>query len=194
MEEEEPEDKSVTRMKSVISAMVNKLKVKIDSTEKVLSDKLRVLDRDGDGEISYDDVKEVIGKVMKRGSSTEESVSQLFSLLDSNKDGKVSVAELLHYIHKKKESMEAEVLEVRPLFIFLFHLSFVDNIWLSLLNQKAQMKAAAAAAEKEKEKMQKEKQHQQQQQQQQTIKSPQEVSPAISSSVDGAKPSVGPKD
>ena len=118
VEEDEPEDKSVTRMKSVISAMVNKLKVKIDSTEKVLSDKLRVLDRDDDGEISYDDVKEFIGKVMKQNSSTEESVVQLFSLLDSNKDGKVSVAELLHYIHKKKESMEEEKLKVRyvPLF------------------------------------------------------------------------------
>lgn len=113
VEEEEPEDKSVTRMKSVISAMVNKLKVKIDTTEKVLSDKLRVLDRDDDGEISYDDVKEFIGKVMKQNSSTEESVVQLFSLLDSNKDGKVSVAELLHYIHKKKESMEEEKLKVR---------------------------------------------------------------------------------
>eukprot|EP01032_Pedospumella_encystans_P021364 gene21364-24237_t len=127
VEEDEPEDKSVTRMKSVISAMVNKLKVKIDSTEKVLSDKLRVLDRDDDGEISYDDVKEFIGKVMKQNSSTEESVVQLFSLLDSNKDGKVSVAELLHYIHKKKESMEEEKL-------------------------KAQMEAAAAAAAAEKEK------------------------------------------
>ena len=110
---EEPEDKSVTRMKSAISAMVSKLKVKIDTTEKVLGDKLKVLDRDGDGQISYDEVKDVIGTVMKRGASTDESVEQLFSLLDSNKDGKVSVAELLHYIHKKKETMEAEVLEVR---------------------------------------------------------------------------------
>lgn len=110
--EEEPEDKSVTRMKSAISSMVSKLKVKIDTTEKILGDKLKVLDKDGDGEISFDEVKAVVGTVMKKGASTEESVEQLFGLLDSNKDGKVSVAELLHYIHKKKESMEAEVLEV----------------------------------------------------------------------------------
>jgi len=142
VEEEEPEDKSVTRMKSVISAMVNKLKVKIDSTEKVLSDKLRVLDRDDDGEISYDDVKEFIGKVMKQNSSTEESVVQLFSLLDSNKDGKVSVAELLHYIHKKKESMEEEKLKVNfvrlirmlgVLVLTIFLLDLYRRKWKQLL-------------------------------------------------------------
>lgn len=121
---EEPEDKSVTRMKSAISAMVSKLKVKIDTTEKVLGDKLKVLDRDGDGQISYDEVKDVIGTVMKRGTSTDESVEQLFSLLDSNKDGKVSVAELLHYIHKKKETMEAEVLDVSLQFPVHAHFAF----------------------------------------------------------------------
>lgn len=108
----ETEDKSVTRMKSVISTMLGNLKVKINTTEKVLGDRLKVLDKDGDGQISFDEIKDVIGSVMKRGASTEESVEQLFSLLDSNRDGKVSVAELLHYIHKKRESMEAEAAEV----------------------------------------------------------------------------------
>uniref|UniRef100_A0A7S3GSB9 Mitochondrial proton/calcium exchanger protein n=1 Tax=Spumella elongata TaxID=89044 RepID=A0A7S3GSB9_9STRA len=167
VEEDEPEDKSVTRMKSVISAMVNKLKVKIDSTEKVLSDKLRVLDRDDDGEISYDDVKEFIGKVMKQNSSTEESVVQLFSLLDSNKDGKVSVAELLHYIHKKKESMEEEKL-------------------------KAQMEAAAAAAAAEKDKEKALKGQQQQLHQNPKPQAAQDAS-LPNSSVESSKPTAGPK-
>lgn len=107
------EDKSVLRMKSAINTMLGNLKVKINTTEKVLGDKLKVLDKDGDGQISFDEIKDVIGSVMKRGASTEESVEQLFSLLDSNKDGKVSVAELLHYIHKKRETMEVEAAEVR---------------------------------------------------------------------------------
>ena len=54
----------------------------------VLGDKLKVLDKDGDGEISFDEIKDVIGTVMKKGAATEESVQQLFGLLDSNKDGK----------------------------------------------------------------------------------------------------------
>lgn len=92
--------------------MLSNLKVKINTTEKALGDKLKVLDKDGDGQISFEEIKDVIGSVMKKGASTEESVEQLFGLLDSNKDGKVSVAELLHYIHKKRETMEAEAAEV----------------------------------------------------------------------------------
>lgn len=107
------EDKNVVRMKSAISSMVNKLKIKIDSTEKALGDKLKLLDKDGDGEITSDEIKDVIEKVMKRGSSTEDNVEQLFHLLDSNKDGKVSVVELLQYIQKKRESMEIEDLQAQ---------------------------------------------------------------------------------
>ena len=92
------EDKSVTMMKSAISAMVSKLKVKINTTEKVLGDKLRVLDRDGDGQISLDEIKEVLSTVMKRGAATEESTQQLFSLLDSNKDGKGALFVLLKHV------------------------------------------------------------------------------------------------
>jgi hypothetical protein len=131
------EDKSVKMMQSAISSMVSKLKVKINTTEKVLGDKLKVLDRDGDGQISLDEIKDVVTTVMRKGAATEEHVAQLFDALDSNKDGKgalsnarrklatlltfictvshyrlVSLAELLQYIHKKKESRELENLEV----------------------------------------------------------------------------------
>lgn len=84
----EEEDKGVTMMKSVISSMVSKLKVKINTTEKVLGDKLKVLDQDGDGEISLNEIKDVVATVLKKGSASEEHVSQMFQVLDSNKDGK----------------------------------------------------------------------------------------------------------
>jgi len=105
------EDRSVARMKSAISLMVNKLKVKINMTEKVLGDKLKLLDKDGDGEITVDEIKGVIEKVIKKGSNKEENIEQLFLLLDSDKDGKVSVVELLQYIHKKRESLEVEAVQ-----------------------------------------------------------------------------------
>lgn len=75
-------------MKSVISKMVGNLKVKINTTEKVLGDKLKVLDRDNDGQISYDEIRSVVSTVMRKGAATEEHVAQLFDALDSNKDGK----------------------------------------------------------------------------------------------------------
>lgn len=75
-------------MKSVISKMVGNLKMKINTTEKVLGDKLKVLDRDGDGQISFDEIKDVVSTVMRKGAATEEHVAQLFDALDSNKDGK----------------------------------------------------------------------------------------------------------
>jgi LETM1 and EF-hand domain-containing protein 1 len=105
------EDRNVARMKSAISLMVNKLKVKINMTEKVLGDKLKLLDKDGDGEITVDEIKGVIEKVIKKGSNKEENIEQLFLLLDSDKDGKVSVVELLQYIHKKRESLEVEAVQ-----------------------------------------------------------------------------------
>lgn len=105
------EDRSVARMKSAISLMVNKLKVKINMTEKVLGDKLKLLDKDGDGEITVDEIKGVIDKVIKKGSNKEENIEQLFLLLDSDKDGKVSVVELLQYIQKKRESLEVEAVQ-----------------------------------------------------------------------------------
>jgi len=111
--ESQKEDKSVAMMKSVISSMVSTLKVKINTTEKVLGDKLKVLDQDGDGEISLNEIKDVVATVLKKGSSSEEQVSQMFQVLDSNKDGKVSVAELLYYIQKKKEHRELELLEMQ---------------------------------------------------------------------------------
>jgi len=105
------QDRSVARMKSAISLMVNKLKVKIDMTEKVLGDKLKLLDKDGDGEITVDEIKGVIEKVIKKGSNKEENIEQLFLLLDSDNDGKVSVVELLQYIHKKRESLEVKAVQ-----------------------------------------------------------------------------------
>ena len=97
--ESQKEDKSVAMMKSVISSMVSTLKVKINTTEKVLGDKLKVLDQDGDGEISLNEIKDVVATVLKKGSSSEEQVSQMFQVLDSNKDGKGTLAHKHNNMH-----------------------------------------------------------------------------------------------
>jgi len=111
-EEVEKEDKSVTRMKSAVQSMVTKLKTRMDMTEKALGDKLKLLDKDGDGNITQDEIKDVIANVMKKGDpTTQQNVIELFNLMDSNKDGKVSVVELLAYIQTKREKMEVAAIE-----------------------------------------------------------------------------------
>lgn len=113
-------DKNVMRMRTAVSSMLSKLKVRINTTEKVLGDRLKLLDKDGDGEVSADEIKEVMGQVLKKSldeasfeDNRNKSVEQLFDLLDSNKDGKVSIAELTHYIQMKLENVEGEALEAR---------------------------------------------------------------------------------
>eukprot|EP01038_Epipyxis_sp_PR26KG_P006148 gene6148-8475_t len=80
-------DPSLTRMKKVIDSMLGKLKIQIDSTEKAVGDKLNLLDLDGDGELSSDELKEAIVKTLKRTSSVQEA-EELFAILDKDKDGK----------------------------------------------------------------------------------------------------------
>lgn len=81
--------------------MVDKLKTKIDTTEKVLGNALHRLDLDGDGEINASELKEAIKKHFKRSSSDKE-IDDFFKQLDTNSDGKVSVAEVIKFAENKR--------------------------------------------------------------------------------------------
>jgi len=111
-EDASKEDKSIDRMKSALSNMLDKLKVKIDSTEKMLGDKLHLLDKDNDGELSIDEIKSVISKHLKR-SLTDTETTDIVKILDTDMDGKITVLELLQYIESRRVKIEVEVLEER---------------------------------------------------------------------------------
>ena len=81
------EDKSVARMKAVLDSMLRKLSLHIDSTEKVVGDKLNVLDKDGDGELSAEELRDAIVKLLRKNYSVQEA-EQLVAILDNDKDGK----------------------------------------------------------------------------------------------------------
>jgi Ca2+-binding EF-hand superfamily protein len=104
------EDKSIDRMKSALSNMLDKLKVKIDSTEKMLGDKLHLLDKDNDGELSIDEIKSAISTHLKR-NLTDQETNDIVKILDTDMDGKITVLELLQYIESRRTKIEVEVLQ-----------------------------------------------------------------------------------
>lgn len=100
---------------SVLNKMVDTLKVRIDTTEKALGDKLNVLDKDGDGELSSQELKDAITNILR--SVSEAEAEEIVRGLDSNADGKISVLELLQYVESRKNNSEIEMFEVRVDFL-----------------------------------------------------------------------------
>ena len=111
-EDSSKEDKSIDRMKNALSNMLDKLKLKIDTTEKELGNKLHLLDKDNDGELSIDEIKSVISKHLKR-NLTDAETDDIVKILDTDMDGKITVLELLQYIESRRVKIEVEVLEER---------------------------------------------------------------------------------
>mmetsp|Transcript_28808 Transcript_28808/g.39604 ORF Transcript_28808/g.39604 Transcript_28808/m.39604 type:complete len:335 (-) Transcript_28808:45-1049(-) len=103
-------DKSVTMMKAALNSMLDKLKIKIDITEKALGDKFNLLDKDGDGELSSEELRAAIVSTLKRTTSPQDA-EELIQMLDSDHDGKVSLVELLQYIESRRDSHEVEKLK-----------------------------------------------------------------------------------
>lgn len=79
--------RSMDRLRSVLTNMVKKLEVQIDTTEKVVGDKFNVLDKDGDGHLTAHELREAIVQLMRRDFSLQEA-DRLVDLLDDDKDGK----------------------------------------------------------------------------------------------------------
>jgi hypothetical protein len=80
------EDPSLDRMKKVLDSMLKNIQHKIDDTEKALTDKVQLIDKDADGFISSAELKEAMMKVLKRYPSDTEAESMI-ALLDKDKDG-----------------------------------------------------------------------------------------------------------
>lgn len=75
-----------------------------------MENKLNILDQDGDGQMSSEELKDAITKILKR-VSTEQEAEEIVQFLDKDKDGKVSVIELLQYAESRKHKSEVENLE-----------------------------------------------------------------------------------
>lgn len=95
------------RLQSVLQSMLSKLQVTMASSEKVVGDRFNLLDLDGDGRISTEELRDAIVRLLRRNFSQEEA-QQLVSILDSDQDGKISLSELLGYIEKQREALEVD--------------------------------------------------------------------------------------
>lgn len=112
-EEGEEEDKSMIAVQAMLNKMMDGIKGRIDVAEKEFEaseNALPMLDLDGDGELSKEEMKEAMHNLFKR-IPTDAETEMLLNFLDKNKDGKVSIPELLEYINERRRKYEVEVLE-----------------------------------------------------------------------------------
>lgn len=98
----EKEDKGLTNLQSVVTSMLDKLKVQLDTTEKALEDKFNLLDQDGDGKLSAEEIRETVTSILNRPISIKEAES-FIEVLDTDKDGQVTLVDILKYIKLKRE-------------------------------------------------------------------------------------------
>jgi hypothetical protein len=74
VEEEEPEDPVVARLKKRIESMVDKIEVQLSETEVKIGDKLHFLDKDKDGILTQEEMAEALMHALKRKISFEEAL------------------------------------------------------------------------------------------------------------------------
>ena len=105
------EGKSMIAMRDMLNTMMTNIKGRIDVAEKELGEnQFPVLDLDGDGEISKEELKAAISDVFKK-VPTDEEAEMMLQILDKDQDGKVSVSELMEYVADRKRKKDVEVLE-----------------------------------------------------------------------------------
>jgi hypothetical protein len=103
-EEEEVEDKNLKNLRDMMEKMVNKIEEDIEKTEIELGDSFQILDLDGDGELSVDELRAGL-EVLKTHLSDVEAEA-LISSIDEDGDGKIRVEELWAYIQMTKQKVK----------------------------------------------------------------------------------------
>eukprot|EP00546_Thalassionema_frauenfeldii_P002130 CAMPEP_0178933044 /NCGR_PEP_ID=MMETSP0786-20121207/23019_1 /TAXON_ID=186022 /ORGANISM="Thalassionema frauenfeldii, Strain CCMP 1798" /LENGTH=739 /DNA_ID=CAMNT_0020610533 /DNA_START=521 /DNA_END=2740 /DNA_ORIENTATION=- len=94
-------DRAISTLKNRISKMVNKIEAQIDDVEAKIGDKLHLLDKDGDGIMSLEEIADAMELVLKRNFSHQEAMA-VATLIDENKDGIATLEEFLKWIETNK--------------------------------------------------------------------------------------------
>lgn len=84
---EETATRSLERLQYVLQSMLSKLQLKLDTSERVVGERFNLLDRDGDGRLTAQELRDAIVLLLRRNFSLQEAEG-LVSLLDSDQDGK----------------------------------------------------------------------------------------------------------
>ncbi|CAI5714716.1 unnamed protein product [Hyaloperonospora brassicae] len=129
------ENKTAGRMMKKLETMLSSLEVEIEEVDRHVGDRLNILDRDSDGVLSAEELRDAVMTILRK-ANTQEDVEWVISQIDEDNDGKIALEELVAWIAKCRESLEA-------------------TGSISLPPTESSSEAAAAAAEAEKVKMDK---------------------------------------
>jgi len=88
--------KAIERLKSRVESMVGKIETQLSDVEVKIGNKFHLLDKDGDGVLTMEEMAQVLQTVLKRELTAEEATA-IATDIDQNKDGVFSIAELAQW-------------------------------------------------------------------------------------------------
>lgn len=88
--------KAIDRLKSRVESMVGKIDIQMTDVESKIGNKFHLLDKDGDGVLTLEELVQVLQTVLKTKLTSEEAKA-IASDIDQNKDGVFSIAELAQW-------------------------------------------------------------------------------------------------
>ncbi|KAJ8542646.1 hypothetical protein ON010_g12165 [Phytophthora cinnamomi] len=100
------ENKTAGRMMKKLESMLSNLEVQIEEVDRHVGDRLNILDRDSDGVLSAEELRDAVMTILRK-ANTQEDVEWVISLIDEDNDGKIALEELVAWIAKCRESLEA---------------------------------------------------------------------------------------
>ncbi|KAK1947195.1 Mitochondrial proton/calcium exchanger protein [Phytophthora citrophthora] len=100
------ENKTAGRMMKKLESMLSNLEVEIEEVDRHVGDRLNILDRDSDGVLSAEELRDAVMTILRK-ANTQEDVEWVISLIDEDNDGKIALEELVAWIAKCRESLEA---------------------------------------------------------------------------------------
>ena len=88
--------KAIDRLQARVQSMVGKIETQLTDVEIKIGDKFHLLDKDGDGVLTMEEMAQVLQTVLKRELTAEEAIA-IAEDMDTNKDGVFSIAELAQW-------------------------------------------------------------------------------------------------
>jgi len=98
---------STARVGRAVASLLSKLEAEVAQVDKTIGRKLNLLDKDGDGVISEQELRDVVGRVMHK-KLDDDQVKYMMKLMDMDGDGKIVVREveaLADLLLRQKEEM-----------------------------------------------------------------------------------------
>ena len=87
-------DYTASSVAGVLDSMISRLEGQVDSVDSAIGDKLHLLDKDGDGVLSRQELEDVVGRLMKLKGVQEGDTVSVGDMLDLDKDGNITKKDL----------------------------------------------------------------------------------------------------